>query len=186
MQALIEDAQPRFWPAVVSDARVAAGFRGERTTYRSELDAMGQVLRLCWTTEAFGSLVCYRARVSLMRRRVPVLPTVLHHVAVIWGQVSIGRYALLHPGVYLPHGQVVIDGLTEVRSGVALRPFVTLGLRDGEPLGPVIGVGARVGTGAKVFGHVRIGARAQIGANAVVLEDVPDDATAVGVPARLV
>ncbi len=183
---MIDDAQPRFWPAVVADARVAAGFRGERTAFRSECDALGQVLRMCWTTEAFGALVCYRARVSLRRHRVPVLPTVLHHVAVIWGQVSIGPYALLHPGVYLPHGQVVIDGLTEVRSGVALRPFVTLGLRDGGPLGPVIGAKTLVGTGAKVFGHVQVGSRVQIGANAVVLDDVPDGATVVGVPARVV
>jgi len=43
-----------------------------------------------------------------------------------------------------------------------------------------------IGTGAKVLGGVTVGDHARIGANAVVLRDVPEGATAVGVPARIV
>ena len=50
--------------------------------------------------------------------------------------------------------------------------------------GPVMGDDVLLGTGAKILGPVRIGDRVRVGANAVVLEDVPTDHTAIGVPAR--
>ena len=52
--------------------------------------------------------------------------------------------------------------------------------------GPKIGAYTRVGTGAKVLGSVTVGERAVIGAGAVVIRDVPEAATVVGVPARVV
>jgi serine O-acetyltransferase len=58
-------------------------------------------------------------------------------------------------------------------------------LRDGNPLGPVLGERVRVGAGAKVFGHVQVGADARIGPNSVVIHDVPAGAAAVGVPAQV-
>ena len=91
---------------------------------------------------------------------------------------------LVQPGVYLIHGQVVIDGFSEIHSGAVIGPFVTVGLRAGDLLGPTIGPGAASVPGVKVLGRVHIGAGAQIGANAVVVDDVPESATVVGVPAR--
>jgi serine O-acetyltransferase len=88
--------------------------------------------------------------------------------------------------VYVIHGQVVIDGLTEIGSGTSLGPFVTIGLLSGNYQGPVIGRHVSIGTGAKILGPVRIGNNARIGANSVVLQDVPDGATAVGAPARII
>jgi serine O-acetyltransferase len=73
-----------------------------------------------------------------------------------------------------------------VRSGTVIAPWVTVGLRAPELIGPTIGPNASLGTGAKVLGAVRVGAGASVGANAVVLSDVPDGATAVGVPARAI
>ncbi len=99
-------------------------------------------------------------------------------------QVSIGDPVVMHPGVYIVHGQVVLDGLVEVHSGVVISPFVTIGLRSGNVSGPVIGSGVSIGTGAKVIGPVRIGDGATVGANAVVVGDVPAGATVVGAPAR--
>jgi serine O-acetyltransferase len=92
----------------------------------------------------------------------------------------------MKPGVYLVHGQVVIDGVVEIRSGVVITPFVTIGLRAPDIVGPTIGRKVRIGTGAKIIGRVRIGDGARIGANSVVLDDVPEGATVVGAPARIV
>ena len=61
---------------------------------------------------------------------------------------------------------------------------VTIG-QTALPGAPTIERGAYLGAGAKVLGAIRIGQNARVGANAVVLDDVPDDATAVGVPARI-
>ena len=100
-------------------------------------------------------------------------------------QVSIGPGVLMHPGVYIVHGQIVIDGLVEVGTGTVIAPWVTIGLR-GSIEGPVIGNDVNIGTGAKVLGTIKVGREARIGANAVVTSDIPERTTAVGMPARVV
>ena len=61
---------------------------------------------------------------------------------------------------------------------------VTFGTRN-DARWPVISDEAFIGVGARVLGGIRIGCRATVGANAVVVADVPDGATAVGIPARI-
>jgi serine O-acetyltransferase len=61
---------------------------------------------------------------------------------------------------------------------------VTIGLRAGDWVGPTVERNVTIGTGAKVLGRLRVGAGARIGANAVVVADVAEGTTAVGVPAR--
>lgn len=178
--------QPRFATAVLADAEITASYRGDRCEFRSGADAIVQVLRLAIVTDAFLAQCCYRAKVSCQARRIPLIPRLLHRMAIVTGQISIGDPVIMQPGVYIPHGQIVVDGITEIGAGAVLSPFVTLGLRGGILLGPKVGSRAIIGTGAKVIGSVRIGDGANVGANAAVLDDVPDGATAVGVPARVV
>jgi serine acetyltransferase len=175
---------PGFLDAVSADARLAAVRLGDRRGFPSRFDALLHAVRLSIVTDAFLALVCYRAKAACQARRIPLIPRAFHRLAVMTGQVAIGDPVVVEPGVYLPHGQVVVDGIVDVASGVALLPFVTIGLRAGSVEGPTIGPGATIGTGAKVLGPVRIGAGARVGANAVVLSDVPDNATVVGVPAK--
>ena len=184
----------RFREAVFTDARVTAAHRpsefhrisagGERapTTMRG----WARVLRLAWKSDAFLALMLYRAKARLQSLGVPVLPMIAHRLAMAIAQVSIGDPVLVHPGVYLLHGQVVIDGLVEMGGDTVIGPFVTIGLIAGELVGPTIGRGVRIGTGAKILGPLNIGPGAVIGANSVVLSDVPAGATAVGMPARIV
>jgi serine O-acetyltransferase len=176
--------QPRFAEAVLADAKVTAAYRGERHEFRSTADAIGQVLRLAWRTDAFAAQMLYRAKASMQARGVPVLPRLAHRLAIAIGQVSIGDPVLMHPGVYIVHGQVVVDGIVEVQSNVIISPWVTIGLRAGDFTGPTIGSGVEIGTGAKVIGPVTVGAGAKIGANAVVVGDVAEGTTVVGAPAR--
>jgi len=63
---------------------------------------------------------------------------------------------------------------------------VTIGTINGDRRSPVIGDRVFIGAGAKILGPVTIGNDAMIGANSVVIRDVPDGATAVGVPARVI
>ena len=167
--------------AIVADARLTSALRFEPHE-RSGAGTVLQVLRLMLVTDAFAAQVLYRLRVAL--RGVPLLPRLLHRMALRSAQVSIGDPVVVHPGVYLLHGQVVIDGLTEIHGGTQIGPFVTIGVRGSDLRGPTIGPNVFVGTGAKILGGVTVGAGARIGANAVVLGDVAPGATVVGAPAR--
>ena len=175
---------PRLREALVADARITARLRGERHEFRSRADAAAQMARLAWSSDAFLAQALYRVKARLQARRVPLLPRLAHRLAMATAQVSIGDPVVVAPGVYLLHGQVVIDGLVEIGEGAVIAPFVTIGLRAGDVAGATIEPGVSIGTGAKVIGPVRIGAGATIGANAVVVDDVPPGATVVGAPAR--
>ena len=88
---------------------------------------------------------------------IPLLPRVAHWIAMTTAQVSIGDPVIVHPGVYIVHGQVVVDGIIEIHSGAVLFPWVTLGLIGPELIGPTIGPRAQIGSGARVLGKVRVG-----------------------------
>jgi serine O-acetyltransferase len=169
-----------------ADARITARLRGERAEFRSRSDAALQVIRLACVSDAYLALALYRLKAALQARGVPWLPRVAHRLAMIVAQVSIGDPVVIAPGVYVIHGQIVIDGLVDIAEGVVIAPFVTIGLRAGDVRGATIERDVSIGTGAKVIGPVRIGAGATVGANAVVVDDVPAGATVVGVPARVV
>jgi serine O-acetyltransferase len=182
--AAVRARHPGLREALAADARITAALRFERHEFRSRLDLAVQILRLMWVSDAFLAFALYRLKARLQGLGVPVLPRIAHRLAMMLGQVAIGDPVIIHPGVYIPHGQVVIDGYTEIHPGAIVSPFASIGLRGGDLRGPTIGPGAIVGTGASVLGHLRVGAGAQVGANALVVEDVPDRAVVVGVPAR--
>jgi serine O-acetyltransferase len=88
-------------------------------------------------------------------------------------------------GLLMPHpnGIVIFPGV-EIGPNCLLFQQVTIGYAgDGVPR---LGGHVDVGAGAKIIGRVTIGDHAKIGANAVVIGDIPQGATAVGVPARIV
>jgi serine O-acetyltransferase len=101
----------------------------------------------------------------------------------------------IHPGAtigrrfFIDHGAGVVIGETaEVGDDVTLYHGVTLGgtsWRKGKRH-PTLGNGVLAGAGAKILGPVNVGAGARIGANSVVIEDVPEGATVVGIPGRIV
>jgi serine O-acetyltransferase len=182
--AAVRSGHPRFVEAVLADTRVTAAQRGDRHSFRSQLDTWIQAVRLAIVSDAFLAQVCYRAKAACQARRLPVLPRLFHRLAMVTGQICIGDPVVVQPGVYIPHGQVVVDGVVEIGTGVVLFPFVTVGLQAGEMKGPTIGDRAVIGSGAKVIGPVRVGEKACVGANAVVVNDVPDHTTVVGIPAR--
>jgi serine O-acetyltransferase len=180
----IRAAQPRLRDAVLADALITMQFRGEGDEFGSRLDAVRHIVRLAWCSDAFLGQILYRTKAWMQVRGVPLLPRIAHRLAMAIAQISIGDPVIVEPGVYVVHGQVVVDGLVRIGAGTVLAPFVTIGLRAGNFNGPTLERGVQVGTGAKIIGPVRVGAGAQIGANAVVVHDVNAGATVVGIPAR--
>ena len=100
----------------------------------------------------------------------------------------------IHPGatigrrVFIDHGMGVVIGETAViGDDCTLYHGVTLGGTSWNKgkRHPTLEQGVVIGAGAKVLGPIVIGRGAKIGSNAVVVKDVPADATAVGIPARI-
>jgi serine O-acetyltransferase len=131
------------------------------------------------------AVALFRGKRGLQRRRVPLLPAVLDRLCIIGWNVNLGNYTEIGGGLYLPHGNVVVDGLVSIGRNCVIAPWVTIGT-NGSVAGPRIGDDVFIGTGAKVLGAISVGDGAKIGANAVVLIDVPAGATVVGIPARVV
>jgi serine O-acetyltransferase len=102
----------------------------------------------------------------------------------------------IHPGavignnVFIDHGMGVVIGETaEVGDGCTIYQGVTLGgtsLYKGTKRHPTLGKNVVVSAGAKVLGGFTVGDNAKVGSNAVVIKPVPEGATAVGIPARII
>lgn len=101
----------------------------------------------------------------------------------------------IHPGatigrrVFIDHGFGVVIGQTAiVENDVLIYQGVTLGgvsLTPGKRH-PTIQSGVVIGAGAKVLGNITIGANSKIGANSVVVRNVPENSTAIGIPAHVI
>ena len=101
----------------------------------------------------------------------------------------------IHPGatigrrLVIDHGMgIVIGESAEIGDDCLIYHGVTLG-GTGKDVGkrhPTIGNNVLIGTGAKVLGPIKVGDNSRIAANSVVLREIPEDSTAVGIPARVV
>ena len=91
--------------------------------------------------------------------------------------------------IFFDHGMGIVIGETAVvGNDCIIYHGVTLGgvTSSKGKRHPTLKDNVTVGAGAKILGNITIGNNARIGANAVVLKDIPDDAAAVGIPARII
>lgn len=132
------------------------------------------------------AIILYRAAAALHRRGHAGFAAMLTVMNVALTGADIDPRAEIGPGLEIYHPTaIVIHGDTRIGARATLFSAVVFGLRGPLESGaPVAGDDLRVGAGAKILGNVKLGDRVFIGANAVVINDVPDDHQAVGVPAR--
>ncbi len=124
----------------------------------------------------YQAVVLHRLAHWFRRRRVPVVPALLHRTSIWLTGVDIAPAAEIGPGLLISHGVgLVIGNRVKVGSGANLLHGVTIGgtsprHRDAMP---VLGDRVFVGANACIAGPVRLGDGCFIGANAVVTTDVP-------------
>ncbi len=146
-----------------------------------------------WGSEGFWALTVYRMQRALRGRRprivwfVPnVLLAVVKKLLTAVTHINLDKGAVIGPGLLIPHvGPIQVYPWATVGADCAIHQVTTIGA-GAKPGGPVIGDHVYLGAHVCVLGPVRVGDRAKIGAGAVVVSDIPEGASAVGVPARVV
>ena len=146
-------------------------------------DISGKAVLKTIFTDGSAAMLWYRFMQSSQRMRLKPFAMFFNKVNALFCGCVIGRGAIFGEGFVLIHSRgVVINSKVTGGKNVLIEHGVTIGEEKGES--PVLGDDVFVGAGAKIIGGVVVGSRAKVGANAVVVKDVPEDATAVGVPAR--
>jgi serine O-acetyltransferase len=165
------------WSLIQGDLREKAGWVYGDTSRRGLLKALA--------SDGTLAMILYRLMQASQRRRLVPFSMVFNKLNGFCGGCVIGRGADFGPGFVLVHSSgVVINGAVRGGRNVKIEHQVTIGAERFQS--PVLGDDIFIGAGAKIVGGVSIGSRTKIGANAVVLSDIPDGATAVGVPARVI
>jgi serine O-acetyltransferase len=162
---------------IVSDVRAKAEW-----VYGSQ--STRNLIKTLLTNGTFAMIV-YRLMQACQRNRLGLLAMIFNKINVSFGDCIIGRGAEFGRGFVLNHSfGIVINGSVRGGNNIKVEHLVTIGAE--RNVSPVLGDNIYIGAGAKIIGAVRIGNNVRIGANAVVISDLPDGITAVGVPARIV
>ena len=180
--------------AVAIECGFRSGVGGDYRRLMRGAASRGKRWARAGTNRGFHALLLYRVSHACWRRGVPVVPLVCTRLAQHLFAVDIAPTAKLGPGMVIVHGfGVVVGSEVEVEGDCCLFHGVTLGDRGSEWVGsdrtdghPKVGRNVTFGAGAKVLGPIRVGDNCVIGANAVVLQNLPPDSVAAGVPARVV
>jgi serine O-acetyltransferase len=134
------------------------------------------------------ALIIQRLAHWVWRKRLFWIARFISHIARWLTGIEIHPGATIGRRVFIDHGMGVVIGETAViGDDCTLYHGVTLGGTSWNKgkRHPTLEQGVVIGAGAKVLGPITIGKGAKIGSNAVVVKDVPADATAVGIPARI-
>jgi len=107
----------------------------------------------------------------------------LQHFNRIYNGCTIGVKSNFGSGFVLMHPiGVVINSKVKAGKNITIESGVVIGAEKGKT--PILGNNIFIGAGAKIIGNVIVGDNVKIGANAVVVKDVPNDSTALGIPAK--
>ena len=125
----------------------------------------------------------------LYKKNLLFLARLISQIARFLTGIEIHPGATLGAGILIDHGMGVVIGETaELGDRITIYHGTTLG-GTGKEKGkrhPTVGDNVVIGAGSKVLGNIKIGSNSKIGANSVVLDDVPEGATVVGIPGKVV
>lgn len=151
--------------------------------------ALDSTLELFFNYPGVWAIINYRIANKLYYKGYKKLSRIISGMSSFLTKTDIHPACTIGRRVFIDHAIGVVIGATAiVEDDVLIYQGVTLGgvsLNKGKRH-PTIKSNTVIGSGAKVLGNITIGANCKIGANSVVICDVPDNSTAVGVPAKII
>lgn len=168
---------------------IGAIFFGSEIKATKERDpAAKNYLEILLLYPGLHAIIFYRIAHILWKIKIPLIPRLISQIARFLTGIEIHPGAAIGKGLFIDHGMgVVVGETTIIGDNVTLFQGVTLG-GTGKETGkrhPTLGHNVVIGTGAKVLGNITVGDSSYVGANAVVIRDVPPNATVVGVPGHV-
>lgn len=151
--------------------------------------AARNIFEVIFLYQGFHVLLAYRIAHKLLKWKIPFIPRLISQTARFFTGIEIHPGAAIGRRFFIDHGMgVVIGETTIIKDDVLIYQGVTLG-GTGKEQGkrhPTLGNFVTVGAGAKVLGNITIGDYSTIGAGSVVIQDVGEHCTVVGIPGRIV
>ena len=151
--------------------------------------AAKSILEILLLYPGFHALLAYRIANKLLKWHVPFIPRLISQLARFFTGIEIHPGATIGERFFIDHGMgVVIGETTIIGDNVLVYQGVTLGGtgKDHGKRHPTIGSFVTIGAGAKVLGNITIEDNSNIGAGSVVIDNVPEHSTVVGIPGRIV
>ena len=183
---VIEDKAKRGKRCIKS---AAAEIKADIKAVRDRDPAARSDLEVALLYSGFHAVIAHRAAHALHKNGHTFSARAISQVAKFVTGIEIHPGATIGKNFFIDHGAGVVIGETaEIGDNCTLYQGVTLG-GTGKDTGkrhPTLGNNVMVGCGAKVLGPFKIGDNSKIAANAVVLNEIPSNSTAVGIPAKVV
>ncbi len=151
--------------------------------------AVRSTLEVLFCYPGFHAILIYRLAHALWKRKFYFLARFTSHVGRFLTGIEIHPGATIGKGFFIDHGMGVVIGETaEIGDNCTLYHQVTLGGTSWakEKRHPTLGNNVVIGSGAKILGPFKVGDDAKIGSNSVVVKEVPEHSTVVGIPGRVV
>jgi len=144
-----------------------------------------QIIRMLYLYMPLRAMFWYRLGSWLTAKRIPLAKGFFQRMLYRHHGLEIEPGANIGGGLYIAHPIGSVIAPKSLGKNCTIIHSVTFGMRN-EWAFPVIGDNVFIGAGARILGGIHVGNNAVIGANAVVVHDVPDGATVVGIPAKVI
>jgi len=151
--------------------------------------AVRSVLEIIFCYPGFHAMLFHRLAHAMWQRRLYFLGRLTSHMGRFLTGIEIHPGARIGRGFFIDHGMGVVIGETaEIGDNCTLYHGVTLGGTSWakEKRHPTLGDNVIIGSGAKILGPFKVGDNSKVGSNSVVVKEVPENSTVVGVPGRVV
>lgn len=172
---------------IITFCKICKEFYEDAKNIQKKDPAANNILYVIFLYQGFHVLVFYRIAHAFYKIHLYFIARLISQIARLLTGIEIHPGATIGRRLFIDHGMGIVIGETAtVGDDCTIYHGVTLGGtgKDKIKRHPDIGNNVMIGCGAKVLGPIKIGNNVKIGANSVVLKNVEDNSTVVGVPAR--